>query len=182
MCLHKAKCIWTAPLQDCAPSHANRKRSGIGGRPESVAPRSGLALATYTGQKRNVISVSQLFQKQQVVFDCLRHGRMLPIGYAIFFGGLLHDPGQRGIVSVALKRAQMMDDMVIESADKPSDKRVLGCVVGGRGENVMDPVIELVAVRGKVRAVDHMRGLEYERNAQTDNQMGKHESQSHQRK
>ena len=103
-----------------------------------------------------------------MMFDRLCHGRMLPIGYAIFFGGLLHDPGQRGIVSVAHKRAQMMDDMVIESAGKPSDQRVLGRVVGGRREDVMDPVIELVAVRGKVRAVDHVRGLEYERNAQTE--------------
>src|SRR5215472_1557305 len=117
-----------------------------------------------------------------MMFDRLCHGRMLPIGYAIFFGSLLHNPGQRSIVSVAHKWAQMMDDMVIESAGKPSDQRVLGRVVGGRREDVMDPVIELVAVRGKVRAVDHVRGLEYERNAQTDNQMGKHESQSDQQR
>ena len=111
-----------------------------------------------------------------MVFDRLGHGGMLPIGNAIFFGGLFDDPGQRSIVSVTHKWAQMMDDMVIEPTDEPTDEWGLGCVISRRRENVMDPVIELVAIRGKVRAVDHVRRLEYERYAHTDNQMGKQES------
>src|SRR5271163_2992790 len=115
-----------------------------------------------------------------MVFDRLRHAGMLPIGNAILFGGLLHNPGQWSVVSVANEWAQVMDDMVVESADEPTDQRGLGRVVGGGREDVIDPVVELAAVCGEIRAVDHVRCLEYERYAQTDNQMGKHESQADQ--
>src|SRR5580704_5629 len=101
-----------------------------------------------------------------MMFDCLRHGRMLPIRNAELFRGLLHDAGQRGIVSMADKRAQVMDDMVVESANQPADQRGLGRVICRCSEDVVYPVIELVAVRGEVRAVDYVRGLENERNAQ----------------
>ena len=115
-----------------------------------------------------------------MMFDRLCHRGMLPIGNAIFLGGFLHDPGQRSIVGVAHKRAQMMDYMVIEPASKPTDERLSRRVVGRCRENVIDPVVELAAARGKVSTVDGVRGLEYEGYAQADDQMGKHESQSDQ--
>src|SRR5579863_5923277 len=99
------------------------------------------------------------------MFDRLRHGWMLAIGYTIFFGGLLHNPGQRSVVSVAHKRAQMVDDVMIQPADEPTDQRGFGRIVRRGGEDVVDPVVELVAVCGKVRAVDHVRRLEDERYA-----------------
>src|SRR5208282_100066 len=113
-----------------------------------------------------------------MMFDCAAHCGMLPIGHAILFRGLLHNTGERSIVSVAHKRAEMMNDMVIESANQPTDERVGGGVVGGGREDVIDPVVKLAAAGGEVRAVDRVRGLEYESYAQTDDQMGKHESQS----
>src|ERR1700741_1423448 len=112
-----------------------------------------------------------------MMFDRLRHGGMLSIGYAIFFRGLLHNPGQWSIVSVAHKRAQMMDDMVVKPAGEPTDERVRRRVVSRGREDVIDPVVELVAVRGEVRAVDRVRRLEYESYAQTDDQMGEQERQ-----
>src|ERR1700739_2454837 len=107
-----------------------------------------------------------------MMFDRLRHRGMLPVGNAIFLGSLLHDLGQRSIVSVANKRAQMMDDMVVEPADEPTDERIRGGVVGRCLEDVIDPVVKLVAAQGKVGAVDGVRRLEYKGHAQTDNQMG----------
>jgi len=111
------------------------------------------------------------------MFDGLGHGGMLPIGNAIFLGGLLHDAGQWGVVSVANKRAEMVDDVMVQAADEPADQRGLSRVVGRGGEDMVDPVIEFVAVGGEVGAVDHVRRLEDERNAQADDQMRKHESQ-----
>src|SRR5579863_5158511 len=97
-----------------------------------------------------------------MMFDRLRHGRMLPIGDAVFFGGLLDDPGKRSIVGVAYKRAQMMHDMVVEPAHQPADERGLGRVVGRGREDMVDPVVKLTAARGKVSAVHRVRGLENE--------------------
>src|SRR5580698_1150608 len=114
--------------------------------------------------------------------DRLSHGRVLTVRYAIFFGGLPYNPGQRSVVSVAYKWAQMVDDVMIQSADQPADQGGFGRVVSRGRENMVDPVIELVAVRGEVSAVDHVRGLEYERDAQADNQMGKQESQTNQQR
>src|SRR5215472_586552 len=107
--------------------------------------------------------------------DRLHHRRLLPVGYAIFFGRLLHNPGQRSIVSVAYKRAQMMGDMVVEAASKPTDERVRGRVVSRGREDVINPVVKLVAAQGKVSAVNTVCGLEYEGDAQTDEQMGEQE-------
>src|SRR5271157_5813185 len=109
-----------------------------------------------------------------MMFDRSAHGGMLPIGNAILFGGLLHNPGQRSIVSVAHKRAEMMHDMVVEPARKPTDERVRGRVVGCGREDMIDPVVKLAAARRKVSAVDRVRGLEHEGYAQADDQMGKH--------
>src|ERR1700683_1742634 len=117
-----------------------------------------------------------------MMFDCLPHCRMLPVGNAKLFGGLLHNPGQRSIVSVAHKRAQMMDDMVVKPARKPTYQRVTRRIVGRCREDVIYAVVKLAAVRGKVSAVDRVCGLEYERYGQTDDQMGEHESQSDQQR
>src|SRR5271157_3739356 len=131
---------------------------------------------------QKLILVSQLLQKYQMMFDRPPHCGMLPIGNAILFGGLLHNPSQRSIVSVAHKRAQMMDYMVVESASKPTNERVSRGIVGRCREDVIDPVVKLAAVQGKVSAVDRMCGLEYKGYGQTDDQMGKHESQSDQQR
>src|SRR5579864_427733 len=117
-----------------------------------------------------------------MMFDCPPHCGMLPIGNAILLGGLLHNPGQRSIVSVAHKRAQMMDDMVIEPTSKPTDERLSRRVIGRRRENVIDPIVKLTAAQRKVCTVDRVRGLEYEGYAQADDQMSKHESQSDQQR
>src|SRR4029077_180098 len=113
-----------------------------------------------------------------MMFDRPPHCGMLPIGNAILLGGLLHDPGQRSIVSVANKRAQVMDDMVIEPACKPTNDWLRRCVVGRCREYVVDPVVKLAAAQMKVGTVDTVRGLEYEGSAQADDQMGQHEGQS----
>src|SRR5208337_1682078 len=131
---------------------------------------------------RKLILVSQLLQQYQMMFDRPAHGGMLPIGNAILFGGLLHNTGQRSIVSVAHKRAQMMDYVVVEPASKPTDERVRGRVVGRCREDVIDPVVKLAAVRGKVSAVDRVCGLEYEGHGQANDQMGEHESQKDQQR
>ena len=88
---------------------------------------------------------------------------MLPIGNAKLFGGLLHNPGQRSIVSVAHKRAQMMGDMMVEPARQPTYQRVTRRIIGRCREDVIDAVVKLAAVGGKVSAVDRVRGLEYQR-------------------
>src|SRR5579862_6128909 len=110
-----------------------------------------------------------------MMFDRLGHGWMLAVPYAVLFGCPLHDPGQGSIVSVAHKRAQMMDDVVVEPTNKPTDERVRGRVVGGCREDVINPVVELASVRGEVSAVDRVCGLEYEGYAQSDNQVGQQE-------
>ena len=110
------------------------------------------------------------------MFDRPSHCGMLPIRNAILLGGLLHNPGQRSIVCVANKRAQMMDDMVIEPASKPTDQWLSRRVVGRCRENVIDPVVKLAAAHWEVRTVDGVRGLENEGYAQADDQMGKQES------
>jgi len=107
---------------------------------------------------------------------------MLPVGDSKLFGSLLHDPGQRGVMGVANERAQMMDDVMIESARKPTYERVTRRIIGRRREDVIHAVIKLAAVRGKVRAVDSVRSLEYQRYGQTDDQMDQHERPSDQQR
>ena len=109
------------------------------------------------------------------MFDRPPHRGMLPIGNAIFLGGLFHDPGQRSVVRVAHKRAQMMRDVVIQPASKPTDQRLRRRVVGRGREDVIDAVVKLATARGEVRAVNTVCGLEYQSDAQTYDQMGEQE-------
>ena len=88
---------------------------------------------------------SQLLQKYQMMPDCARHGGMLPVGDSKLFGGLLHDAGQRSIVGVADKRAQMMDDVMVETAREPAHDRIRRRVIGCGREDVIDAVVEVAA-------------------------------------
>ena len=121
------------------------------------------------------VFVPQLLQKYQMVPDCLGHGGVLPVGNAILFGGFLHDPGQRSIVGMAHEGAQMMDDVMVESAREPTDKRAFRRIIGRCREDVIHAVVELTTIRGEVSAVDGVRRLEYERYAQSDDQMDQEE-------
>ena len=107
--------------------------------------------------------------------DCPGHGGMLPIGNSKLFGGLLHNPGQRSIVGMADERTQMMCDVMVEAARKPTYDWVAGCIIGRCREDVIDAVVKLAAARGEVRTVDRVRGLEYQRYGQADDQMDQHE-------
>src|SRR5215470_16114389 len=107
---------------------------------------------------------------------------MLPIGNAVLLGSLLDNPGERSVVSVTHKWAQMMDDMVIQSARKPTDHGDFSRVVGCGGEDVIDPVVKFVAAQRKVGTVDAMRSLEYQGHAQTDDQMREPKRQADQQK
>ena len=78
--------------------------------------------------------------------DRPRHCGILPIGNAILLGGLFHNPGQRSVVSVAHKRAQMMDYMMVEPPRQPSYERVTRRIIGCCREDVIDAIIELAAV------------------------------------
>ena len=81
-----------------------------------------------------------------MMYDRPTHRGILPIGNAILFGGLLHNPGQRSIVSVAHKGAQMMDYMMVEPARKPSYERVTRRIIGRGREDVIDAAVKLAAV------------------------------------
>src|SRR5579863_2656379 len=108
--------------------------------------------------------------------DCPRHGGMLPIWDAKLRSGLPHNPRERSIVGVANKWAQMMDDVMIQPADKPTHHRVLCRIIGCRREDMIDTVIKLAAIRWEVGAVNRVCCLEYKRNGQTDDQMDQYES------
>src|SRR5579863_4111540 len=94
----------------------------------------------------DLVFVPQLLQKYQMMPDCPRHGGVLPIGNPKLFGGLLHDPGQRSIVGMTNERAQMVNDVMVEAADEPTDKRVLGRIISRRGEDVIYAIVKLAAV------------------------------------
>ena len=79
---------------------------------------------------------------------------MLPVGNAELGGGLFHDAGQRSVVGVAHEGAEMMHDVVIESAHEPTDERVGRRVIGGRGEDMVHAIFELAAIGREVRAID----------------------------
>src|SRR5271163_2196801 len=95
--------------------------------------------------------------------DCLSHGGVLPIGNPKLRGGLLHDSGQRSIVGVAHERAQMMDDVMVETAREPTDERIFRRIIGGWREDVIHAVVKLTAVGGKVGCINGVGRLEYKR-------------------
>jgi len=95
--------------------------------------------------------------------DCPGHGGVLTIGNPKLLGSLPHNSGQRSIVGVAHERAQMVDDVMVEPAHEPTDKRVFRRIIGRRREDVIYAVVKLTTVRGKVGAVDGVRRLKYER-------------------
>ena len=96
--------------------------------------------------------------------NCLTHCGVLAIGNPEFFGGLLHDSGQRSIVRMAHERTQMVNDVMVEPTGEPTDERVFRRIVGRCREDVIHAVFKLTTVRGKVGAVDGVRRLEYKRN------------------
>ena len=103
------------------------------------------------------------------------HGGVLAVGYAELLGGLLHDAGERSVVGVADEGAKVVGDVMVEAAGEPADDGVGGRVVGCGGEDVIDTVLELVAVRGEVGGVDGVGGLEDQRDGQADDQMDEQE-------
>ena len=109
------------------------------------------------------------------MLDRPSHRRMLPVGNAKLFGCLLYDSGERRIVSVTHERAQVVDDVMIEPASEPTDERILCRIVSRCGENMINAILKFAAVRGKVGAVYRVRCLEYQRYAQTNDQMDHHE-------
>ena len=86
--------------------------------------------------------------------DRSSHGWMLAIGDAKLFGSLSHNPSELGIVSVADEGAQMMRDVMVQTANEPTHDRVLCRIISRRREDVIDAVFKLAAVRREVRAVD----------------------------
>src|ERR1700727_1908829 len=91
------------------------------------------------------VFVSQLLQKYQMMRDCPGHGGVLPIGNSKLLSGLLPDLGQWGIVVVADERASMMDDVMVEPARERPYERVSGRIIGCCREDVIYPIIKLVA-------------------------------------
>ena len=91
------------------------------------------------------------------------HSGVLAIGDPKFFGGLLHDPGQRSIVGVADEWAQMVDDVMVEPAHQPTDQRCFRRIIGRGREDVIDAVVKLTTVRRKVGGVNGVCRLEYKR-------------------
>src|SRR5271165_5424909 len=131
MCRRGVRCISTKPVRDCGPSRANPRRSRIGKLP--VQFRAKLRLA------------AEALQENQMMYYRSPHGGMLPIGNTELFGGLLYNPGQRSIVSVAHKRAQMMDYVMVEAARKPTYERAIGRIIGRGREDVINAVVKLAA-------------------------------------
>ena len=62
------------------------------------------------------------------------------------FGGLLHNLGQRRIVGVADERAQMMGDVMVETAREPAHERVTGRIICCCCEDVIYPIVKFAAV------------------------------------
>src|SRR5260370_16498733 len=90
------------------------------------------------------------------------HGGRLHLENAKLFGGLLHNPGQRSVVSVAHERAQMMCDVMVEPAREPTYDQVARRILGRFREDGIHAVVDFAAPRGKVPARDRVRGLDYQ--------------------
>ena len=63
---------------------------------------------------------------------------------------------------MAHKRAQVVDDVMVQPAHEPTDKRIFRRIIGRRREDVIHAVIKLTTILRKVGAVDGVRRLEYE--------------------
>ena len=72
----------------------------------------------------------------------------------------------------------MMNDVMVEAACEPTYEWVTGRIISCCREDVIYTVVKLASIRGKVRAVDSVRSLEYQRYGQTDDQMDQHERRS----
>jgi len=66
---------------------------------------------------------------------------------------------------MAYERTKMMNNVMVEPTCEPTHDRVRSCIVSRGGEDVINAIIKLVAARGKVRTINGMRGLEYQRHA-----------------
>jgi len=75
-----------------------------------------------------------------------------------------------------------MDDVVVEPTGEPTYQRVTGRVIGRCCEDVKDAVVEFAAIRGKVGAVDGVRGLEYQGYRQTNDQMEQKEGSGYEQR
>ena len=107
-----------------------------------------------SGTKRSLpCAVAQLLQKYQVMPYRTRHGGMLTVRNAKLVGSFLYDLRERSIMSVAHKRTQVMDHVMIEPARQPTHHWIGGCVVCCRSEDVIHAVFELVAAFRKIRVV-----------------------------
>src|SRR6516164_8745424 len=122
-------------------------------------------------KRSELVFIAKLLQKYQMMPDCPGHSRVLPVGDTELCGGLTHNPGQPIVVGVAHVRTQMMNDVMVQPTGEPAHNRVLGRVIGRGREDVIYAIVELAAVGGKVGAVNGVGGLEYERHAQTNDQM-----------
>src|SRR5580700_1701999 len=76
------------------------------------------------------VFIPQLLQQYQMMLDCQGHGGVLPIRNPKLLGSLLHDPGQRSIVGMTHERAQVVDDVMVEPAREPTNKRVFRRIIG----------------------------------------------------
>src|ERR1700722_3959647 len=94
--------------------------------------------------------------------NCPGHGGVLAVRDPKLLGGLLDDPGQRSVVGMAHERTQMVSDMVVEAAREPSDERVFRRIIGCCREDMVDAIVKLAAVCGKVGAINCVRRLEHE--------------------
>ena len=81
---------------------------------------------------------------------------------------------------MAHERAQMVDDVMVESAREPAHKRVFRRIIGRCREDVIHTVVKLTTVGRKIGAVDGVCGLEYKGYGQTNDQMNEEECPSDQ--
>ena len=128
------------------------------------------------------ILVAQLLQKYQMMNDGPAHRGVLAIGYTKLRGGLLHDAGERRVVGMADEGTEVVRDVVVEAAGEPTDDGIVGRVVGGGGEDVIDAVVKLAALGGEIGAVDGVGGLEDQRDAEADDEMDQKEGSEDQQR
>ena len=70
------------------------------------------------------VLLPQLLQKYQMMPDRPGHGGVLPVGNPKLFGGLTHNPGERSVVRMADEGAEMVNDVMVQTACEPAHQRV----------------------------------------------------------